>query len=74
MQLASQLKEQILDHVTNGISHWCLLMDNVNMQRGGDLTFLAAVKKQSKVKEGDWSEVKQQHDTNDNEDGMVDID
>lgn len=47
---------------------------NVNVQRGGDLTFLAAVKKQSKVKEGDWSEVKQQHDTNDNEDGMVDID
>lgn len=47
---------------------------NVNVQRGGDLTFLAAVKKQSKVKEGDWSEVKQQQDTNDNEDGMVDID
>lgn len=47
---------------------------NTNMQRADHSAFLAAVKKQSKVKEGDWSEVKQQHGGNENEDGMVEID
>ena len=46
----------------------------VNRQSSSHLAFLAAVKKQTKVKEGDWSEVKQQYDGNDYEDGMVDID
>ncbi|KAL0023988.1 hypothetical protein WJX77_006444 [Trebouxia sp. C0004] len=47
---------------------------DINMQRADHSAFLAAVKKQSKVKEGDWSEVKQQHGGSENEDGMVDID
>ncbi len=47
---------------------------NTNMQRADHSAFLAAVKKQSKVKEGDWSEVRQQRGGNENEDGMVDID
>ena len=47
---------------------------NTNMQRADHSAFLAAVKKQSKVKEGDWSEVRQQHGGNENEDGIVDID
>ena len=46
---------------------------SINMQRSSQLTLLAAMKKQSKVKEGDWSEVKQQYDGNDHEDGTVDI-
>ena len=47
---------------------------NTNTLRADHSAFLAAVKKQSKVKEGDWSEVRQQHGGNENEDGMVDID
>ncbi len=47
---------------------------NTNMQRADHSAFLAAVKKQSKVKEGDWSEVRQQRGSNENEDGLVDID
>ncbi|KAL0054332.1 hypothetical protein WJX82_007216 [Trebouxia sp. C0006] len=48
--------------------------DNTKTQRADHSAFLAAVKKQSKVKEGDWSEVRQQRGGNENEDGMVDID
>ena len=47
---------------------------NTSMQRVDHSAFLAAVKKQSKVKEGDWSEVRQHRGGNENEDGMVDID
>lgn len=47
---------------------------NTNTRRADHSAFLAAVKKQSKVKEGDWSEVRQQRGGNENEDGMVDID
>ena len=49
-------------------------VDGVNMQSGDHKAFLAAVKKQSKVKEGAWSEVRQQSDEHDLGDGTIEID
>lgn len=45
---------------------------SVNMQSAHDSTFLAAVKKQSKVKEGDWMQVRRQSNSDDY--GLIDID
>ena len=45
---------------------------SVNMQSAHDSTFLAAVKKQSKVKEGDWMQVRRQSNSGDY--GVIDID
>lgn len=45
---------------------------SINMQGAHDSTFLAAVKKQSKVKEGDWMEVRRQSNSGDY--GLIDID
>lgn len=44
---------------------------SINMQAAQDSTFLAAVKKQSKVKEGDWLEVRRQSSSGDY--GVIDI-
>ena len=45
---------------------------SINMQSTHDSSFLAAVKKQSKVKEGDWMQVRQQSNSGDY--GLIDID
>ena len=45
---------------------------SINMLSAHDSTFLAAVKKQSKVKEGDWTQVRRQSNSGDY--GLIDID
>lgn len=45
---------------------------SINMQHANDSTFLAAVKRQSKVKEGDWTQVRRQSNSGDY--GLIDID
>lgn len=45
---------------------------SINMRSAHDSSFLAAVKKQSKVKEGDWMQVKRQSNSGDY--GLIDID
>lgn len=45
---------------------------SINMQHAHDSTFLAAVKRQSKVKEGDWTQVRRQSNSGDY--GLIDID
>lgn len=52
--------------------HGVVPKGSINIQHAHDSTFLAAVKRQSKVKEGDWTQVRRQSNSGDY--GLIDID